>query len=158
MPEDAEEPKRARRARLLAVERSLLDCPGLRVAAPTDDADGSELILFRTGPFRAVPVLLLDASGGLTVRREFAEEPLALACVLDPFGPLPLVAALSGAEAWNLPIRYVQRGGSAADRETFPQGYRWPRTTPLLCRMLEERAATPARWTELFAQLVDRAP
>lgn len=155
-PGDAE---RARRACLIAVERSMLAAPGIVPAVPVVPAsaaaghDGADLIAFRTSPFAAVPVLVQDASRGVYVRRCFTEGPLVVACVLDPLGPMPLIAALSGAETWNLPIRYVQRGGSAGDRETIPDGYRWPVATPLLCRMLEERAATADRWAELLAQL-----
>jgi hypothetical protein len=61
---------------------------------------------------------------------------------------------MTGKDAWNLPFEYASRGGRASDHAHGNGTYRFPSVTRLLRVMLEERAASTERWTQLLAESV----
>jgi hypothetical protein len=152
MSNDRQADTRVERAAILATERSILEHTDLITAQPAVDF-GIDLLAFRPKPFAVAPIQVKGKQSGLTVWRKHAEWPLLVVYVLDPLGEYPLVAIMTGEDAWRLPFEYGERGGRATDHDAENVSYRWPSMTKRLRALVTERAATPERWEQLFEKV-----
>jgi len=150
MSKDRAADVRVERAAVVAVEHSIITMTDLTVAHPAVDW-GIDLLAFQPDPLTVAGVQVKGASSGLTVWQKYATQNVIIAHVLDPLGDDPTVCLFTGAEAWRLPLEYVERGGRATDHDPDGGGtYRWASVTRLLCEILLDRRATPERWNALF--------
>lgn len=146
---------RVERAAVVAVEHAIVTMTDLTTAYPSTDW-GIDLLVFRPDPLRVAGVQVKGASRGLTVWEKYATQRVIIAYVIDPLGESPTVCLLTGADAWNLPYEYIERGGRASDHDVNNYGYRWASVTVKLRELLLTRQATPERWESLFEEVSAR--
>jgi len=140
-------------AAVFTTKLSMIKNTSLIPAAPEVDT-GIDIIGFRPDPFMAVPVQVKGATKGLTIWHKHSVRPLIVSYVLDPLSSDPKMYVMTGAEAWELPEIYVERGGKASDFHADRLNhYRFPSVTVLLRSILDEMyAANEAGWAKTLVE------
>jgi len=133
-----------------ATKQSMLARTNFTPAMPDVDL-GIDMLAFWHDPFVAYPIQVKGTTEGFKVWEQYSHQPIIMSYVVHPLSPSPQVFLMSGAEAWELPELYIERGGSASDFNSDTlANFRFPGITVLLRTILEEKYLdTTENWNRL---------